>query len=116
MMRFVNVPEELLAGKILLSEIINREYDKIALVLLGENMDLGSYRKDLSTSRLYLFMKEGGEYVYEKELEAFSFDGLAPAHEFLRALPNMSALDYVLRINASEDLLDRLRVNGVVDT
>lgn len=109
-MNIVAVPEELLIGRILLSEIINRDYDKIALVLLGENMDLAKYRNELSTIRLYLFMKKGGEYVYEKELEAFSFDGLAPAFDFLKKLPNMSALDYILRVNASQHLLDELRV------
>lgn len=79
MKNILNVPEELLVGRVLLSEISNRDYDKIALVLLGENMDLAKYRDELATIRLYLFMKEGGEYVYEKELEAFSFDGLVPA-------------------------------------
>lgn len=111
MKNIVKVPEELLVGRILLSEIINRDYDKIALVLLGENMELAKYKNELSTIRLYLFMKRGGEYVYEKELEAFSFDGLMPAFDFLKALPNMSALDYILRINAPQEILNELRVN-----
>ncbi|WP_432357068.1 hypothetical protein [Sporosarcina sp. UB5] len=111
MKNIVNVPEELLAGRILLSEIINRDYDKIALILLGENMDPRNYREELSIIRLYLFMKEGGDYLYEKELDAFSFKGMAPALDFLEAFPKMSALDYLSRANAPSRILDGYRVD-----
>lgn len=63
MKNIVNVPKELISSRRLLSETINRDYDKIALILLGSNMDHQNYREDLSFIRLYLFMKEGGKYL-----------------------------------------------------
>lgn len=91
MKNIVNVSEELCMCKNLLSDIINRDYDKMALVLLGEDMELRSYRDELSIIRLYLFMKEGGEHVYEKELGNFSFHSQAPALESLEILQKMTA-------------------------
>ncbi|MFS0689414.1 hypothetical protein AB1K89_09235 [Sporosarcina sp. 179-K 8C2 HS] len=107
----IHIPEELLAGRVLLSEIINPTYDKIAIVLLGENMDPANYREGLSVIRIYLFIKEGGEYHFSNEIEAFSFEGLAPAVDFLKALPHMSALDLLLRMNAPSEIWDELRVH-----
>ena len=63
MKNIVNVPEELLYSRRLLSETINWDYDKIALILLGRNTDPQYYREDLSFIRLYLFMKDGGKYL-----------------------------------------------------
>ncbi|WP_262173229.1 hypothetical protein [Saccharococcus sp. Marseille-Q5394] len=107
----VNIPKELLDGMTLLSEVINPEFDNFAIVILGGNMDAANYRAGFSVIRLYLFIREGDEYHYEKELEAFAFESLETAYGFLLALPNMSALDLLLRMHGPAGLFENYQVH-----
>ncbi|WP_342538296.1 hypothetical protein MKY15_19515 [Sporosarcina sp. FSL K6-1540] len=93
------IPEELKANMIILSTVMSPTKEDIGILIMGENMEPKQYTNGLSVIRLYLLNQRNFKYYIEMELEAFAFNDLESAYEFLTNLPNMSALELILMMN-----------------
>ena len=69
---------------------------------MGENMDPEIHKEGSSVIRLYLLERIEGKYHVETELEAFAFDDIEFAIEFLNHLPGMSALELLIMMNSQQ--------------
>ncbi|MDN4608046.1 hypothetical protein [Sporosarcina highlanderae] len=102
----IELPNDLFDGMMYLTQVISPARDHVAIVIMGENMDEDAYDPDeFSVIRLYLFIDDGRAFSPVQEIEAFSFKGLEDAYGFLKALPEMSAMDLMLRMNGLTDMI-----------
>ena len=91
------IPEELTESMQVITTIIS-----MGILIMGENMDPGIHKEGPSVIRLYLLGKVEEEYHVETELEAFVFDDIDFAMEFLKHLPGMSALELLIMMNTQQ--------------
>ena len=99
------VPEEK-KHLILLTQIINKEQDHFAIVILGDNMKPQVYNcREHCVLHIDLYMRTGLSYSFEKTLESFAFASPEEAYTFLLDFREMSALDLLLKMHGPVDLL-----------
>ncbi|WP_025783037.1 hypothetical protein [Sporosarcina sp. D27] len=100
----VEIPFEM-KHMLLLSQIINSDNTRFEILILGENMkpDIRNEKAN-SVIHLLLYIQREGQYVFENLIESFAFESNEMAYNFLTELPNMSALDLLLKLNGPVDI------------
>lgn len=99
------VPEEH-SHLIVLTEIVNKEHDHFAIVILGRNLNPQSYNcREHCVIHIDLYMKKDQLYSFEKSLESLAFASPEEAYNFLLDFREMSALDLLLKMHGPADLL-----------
>ncbi len=96
------IPEELTESMQVITTIISPSKEDMGILIMGENMDPGIHKEGPSVIRIYLLGKVEEEYHVETELEAFAFDDIDFATEFLNHLPGMSALELLIMMNSQQ--------------
>ena len=95
MKKQMNLPEEL-DGMVLIETLISPMQPNTGVIIAGENYEETSIQPIV---RIYLITMEEEEWVIETELQAFAFSNIASANKFVSDLPNLSAIDILIRMN-----------------
>lgn len=91
---------------IVLTEIVNKEHNHFAIVILGGNMKPETYNsREHCVLHIDLYIRKGHSYSFEKSLESFAFASPEEAYDFLLSFREMSALDLLLKMHGPADLL-----------
>lgn len=91
---------------IVLTEIVNKDHDHFAIVILGRNMKPETYNsREYCVLHIDLYIRRDRSYTFEKSLESFSFASPEEAYNFLLNFREMSALDLLLKMHGPADLL-----------
>ena len=83
-----------------LSSVFSSIQKDSGILIMGENLELG---EKVPIIRLYLLKRFDLYWHVQDELEAFAFADSASAYNFLRDLPEMSALDLLIKLNTASE-------------
>lgn len=83
-----------------LSSVFSSIQKDSGILIMGENLALG---KTVPVIRLYLLKRFDLYWYVQDELEAFAFADSVSAYNFLRDLPEMSALDLLIKMNTTPE-------------
>ncbi|MGK7377609.1 hypothetical protein ACSFXN_07180 [Planococcus sp. 1R117A] len=98
MKKQMNLLEEL-DGLVLLETLISPMQPNTGVIIAGENYEETSIQPIV---RIYLITMEEEEWVIEAELQAFAFSDIDSADKFVSDLPNLSAIDILIRMNGHQ--------------
>lgn len=83
-----------------LSSVFSSIQKDSGILIMGENLALG---ETVPVIRLYLLKRFDLYWHVQDELEAFAFADSVSAYNFLRDLPEMSALDLLIKMNTAHE-------------
>lgn len=94
----MDLPKEL-DGMVLLETLISPMQPNTGVIIAGENYEETS---TWPIVRIYLITMEEEDWVMEAELQAFAFSDINSANKFVSDLPNLSAIDILIRMNGHQ--------------
>lgn len=94
----MKLPKEL-DGMVLIETLISPMQPNTGVIIAGEN-----YKETSSQPivRVYLITWEDEGWVIETELQAFTFSDLESAKKFVSDLPDLSAIDILIRMSGHQ--------------
>lgn len=93
------LPEEFTEGMEFLSSVFSNVQKQSGILIMGENLD---GEEELPVIRLYLLKRCDLYWHVQDELQAFAFPDVLSAYQFLQELPQMSALDLLIKMNSPQ--------------
>lgn len=94
----MDLPKEL-DGMVIIETLISPMQPNTGLIIAGENYEETS---TWPIVRIYLITIEDEGWVIEDELQAFAFSNLDSANKFVSDLPNLSAIDILIRMKGHQ--------------
>lgn len=94
----MELPKEL-DGMVLIETLISPMQPHTGVIIVGENYEETAIQPLV---RIYLITMEDEDWVIETELQAFAFNDLNSANKFVSDLPNLSAIDILIRMNGHQ--------------
>lgn len=94
----MDLPEEL-DGMVLIETLISPMQPNTGVIIAGENYEEASIQPIV---RIYLIAMEEENWLIEAELQAFAFSNIDNANKFVSDLPNLSAIDILIRMNGNQ--------------
>lgn len=94
----IGIPGDLLDKMEVIDVFINSENSNSGLLLMGNDLYPNSNK---SIIRLFLLQLLDGEYIVKEELQAFQFNNYDNALSFIKRLPEISALEFLIGIHQS---------------
>lgn len=94
----MDLPEEL-DGMVLLETLISPMQPNTGVIIAGEHYEETSIQPIV---RIYLITLAEEDWLIETELQAFAFSDMDSANKFVSDLPNLSAIDILIRMNGHQ--------------
>lgn len=94
----MSLPKEL-DGMVLIETLISAMQPSTGVIIVGENYEETASQPIV---RVYLITMEDEGWVIETELQAFAFSDLESAKKFVSDLPDLSAIDILIRMSGHQ--------------
>lgn len=94
----MSLPKEL-DRMVLIETLISAMQPNTGVIIAGENYEETAIQPIV---RVYLMTMEDEGWVIETELQAFAFNDIESANKFVSDLPNLSAIDILIRMSGHQ--------------